>query len=189
LATLGSESETCVGSCVRLVGASLSLEKNFYRLPFTPPPLWFAVLVVHQLWELAQGRARGGGGNGGSAEACACARSTWLPFISGDGGSETCEASLQRETRGGRGPDPGRAGAGDGLAGGMAGTRLGSAGRATRVGMCPLGARSGGERQMMVLGLGIRQTSRRGPGRRGSAEERRVPRSGAGVVQSTRSPF
>jgi hypothetical protein len=39
LANLGSESETCVASRVRLVGASLSLEKNFYRLPFTPPAL------------------------------------------------------------------------------------------------------------------------------------------------------
>jgi hypothetical protein len=37
LANLGSESETCVGSCVRLVGVSISFEKNFYRLPFTPP--------------------------------------------------------------------------------------------------------------------------------------------------------
>jgi hypothetical protein len=38
LANLGSESETCVGSCVRLVGVLISFEKNFYRLPFTPPP-------------------------------------------------------------------------------------------------------------------------------------------------------
>jgi hypothetical protein len=37
LANLGSESETCVGSRVRLVGLSISFEKNFYRLPFTPP--------------------------------------------------------------------------------------------------------------------------------------------------------
>jgi hypothetical protein len=36
LANLGSESETCVGSRVRLVGAFISFEKNFYRLPFTP---------------------------------------------------------------------------------------------------------------------------------------------------------
>jgi hypothetical protein len=35
---LGSESETCVGSRVHLVGVSISFEKNFYRLPFTPPP-------------------------------------------------------------------------------------------------------------------------------------------------------
>jgi hypothetical protein len=33
------ESETCVGSHVHLVGASISFEKNFYRLPFTPPSL------------------------------------------------------------------------------------------------------------------------------------------------------
>jgi hypothetical protein len=39
LADLGSESETCVGSRVRLVGVSISFEKNFYRLPFTPPSL------------------------------------------------------------------------------------------------------------------------------------------------------
>jgi hypothetical protein len=37
LANLGSESETCVGSRVRLVGVLISIEKNFYRLPFTPP--------------------------------------------------------------------------------------------------------------------------------------------------------
>jgi hypothetical protein len=34
---LGSESETCVGSRVHLVGVSISFEKNFYRLTFTPP--------------------------------------------------------------------------------------------------------------------------------------------------------
>jgi hypothetical protein len=39
LANLGSESETCVGSCVRLVGVSISFEKIFYQLPFTPPSL------------------------------------------------------------------------------------------------------------------------------------------------------
>jgi hypothetical protein len=37
LANLGSESETCVGNRVHLVGVSISIEKNFYRLPFTPP--------------------------------------------------------------------------------------------------------------------------------------------------------
>jgi hypothetical protein len=37
LANLGSELETCVGSRVHLVGVSISFEKNFYRLPFTPP--------------------------------------------------------------------------------------------------------------------------------------------------------
>jgi hypothetical protein len=39
LANLGSESETCVGSRVHLVGVSISFKKNFYRLPFTPPSL------------------------------------------------------------------------------------------------------------------------------------------------------
>jgi hypothetical protein len=39
LANLGSESETCVGSRVHLVGVSISFEKNFYLLPFTPPSL------------------------------------------------------------------------------------------------------------------------------------------------------
>jgi hypothetical protein len=39
LANLGSESETCVGSRAHLVGVSISFEKNFYRLPFTPPSL------------------------------------------------------------------------------------------------------------------------------------------------------
>jgi hypothetical protein len=37
LANLGRESETCVGSCVHLVGVSISFEKKFYRLPYTPP--------------------------------------------------------------------------------------------------------------------------------------------------------
>jgi hypothetical protein len=32
-----SESETCIGSRVHLEGVSISFEKNFYRLPFTPP--------------------------------------------------------------------------------------------------------------------------------------------------------
>jgi hypothetical protein len=45
LANLGSELETCVRSRVRLVGVTISFEKNFYRLPFTPP-LWFAILVL-----------------------------------------------------------------------------------------------------------------------------------------------
>jgi hypothetical protein len=31
------ESEICFGSRVRLVGVSISFEKNFYLLPFTPP--------------------------------------------------------------------------------------------------------------------------------------------------------
>jgi hypothetical protein len=34
---LGGELEKCVGSRVHLVGVSISFEKNFYRLPFTPP--------------------------------------------------------------------------------------------------------------------------------------------------------
>jgi hypothetical protein len=38
LPTLVVESETFVGSRVQLVGASISFENNFYRLPFTPPP-------------------------------------------------------------------------------------------------------------------------------------------------------
>jgi hypothetical protein len=44
---LGSELEKCVGSRVHLVGVSISFETNVYRLPFTPPPLWFAVSVLH----------------------------------------------------------------------------------------------------------------------------------------------
>jgi hypothetical protein len=39
LDNFGSESETCVGSRVHLVGVSISFEKNFYRLPFTHPSL------------------------------------------------------------------------------------------------------------------------------------------------------
>jgi hypothetical protein len=45
LANLSSESETCVGSCVRHVGILISFEKNFYRLSFTP--LWFGVSFLH----------------------------------------------------------------------------------------------------------------------------------------------
>jgi hypothetical protein len=37
--TLVVESETCIGSRVHLVVASISFEKNFYRLPFTSPSL------------------------------------------------------------------------------------------------------------------------------------------------------
>jgi hypothetical protein len=48
LANLGSESETCVGSRVRLVGVSISFEKNFYWL-HSFPPLWFAVSVLQVL--------------------------------------------------------------------------------------------------------------------------------------------
>jgi hypothetical protein len=33
------ESVTCFGMRVHLVGALISFEKNFYRLPFTPPSL------------------------------------------------------------------------------------------------------------------------------------------------------
>jgi hypothetical protein len=40
LTNFGSESETCVGSRVHLVGASISFEKNFYRLSFTAPSLF-----------------------------------------------------------------------------------------------------------------------------------------------------
>jgi hypothetical protein len=39
LANLGSDLETCVGIRVRLVGVPISFEKNFFRLPFTPPSL------------------------------------------------------------------------------------------------------------------------------------------------------
>jgi hypothetical protein len=44
LTNLGSESETCVGSRVHLVGVTISFEKNFYRLPFTPP-----LSLVHRI--------------------------------------------------------------------------------------------------------------------------------------------
>jgi hypothetical protein len=33
------ELETCFGSCVHLVGVPISLEKNFYLLPFTSPSM------------------------------------------------------------------------------------------------------------------------------------------------------
>jgi hypothetical protein len=51
LANLGSESETCVESGIRLVGVSISFEKNFYQLPFTPPLSGFAVSVLHVVSE------------------------------------------------------------------------------------------------------------------------------------------
>jgi hypothetical protein len=66
LANLDSESETCVGSRVHLVGVSISFENIFYQLPFTPPlsgsPYWsFKGVVVksrpsnvkytHHLWD------------------------------------------------------------------------------------------------------------------------------------------
>jgi hypothetical protein len=64
LANLGSESETCVGSRVYLVGASISLDKNFYRLPFTPAPLsgspyrsfklFFHMMEFRLSWSLSQ---------------------------------------------------------------------------------------------------------------------------------------
>jgi hypothetical protein len=53
---LGSESDTCVGSRVRLVGVSISFEKNFYR-SHSLPPLWFVVLVLQSTagwWLISQ---------------------------------------------------------------------------------------------------------------------------------------
>jgi hypothetical protein len=52
MANLGSESETCVGSRVRLVGVSISFEKNFSRLPFTPPISGssYRSFNMHQWW-------------------------------------------------------------------------------------------------------------------------------------------
>jgi hypothetical protein len=44
----------CVGSLVHLVGASISFEKNFYRLPFTPP-LWFSISVLQVVSEPIMG--------------------------------------------------------------------------------------------------------------------------------------
>jgi hypothetical protein len=44
----------CVGSLVHLVGASISFEKNFYRLPFTTP-LWFAISVLQVVSEPVMG--------------------------------------------------------------------------------------------------------------------------------------
>jgi hypothetical protein len=42
---MGSELEMCVGSCVHLVGVSISFEKNFIG-SHSLPPLWFAVSVL-----------------------------------------------------------------------------------------------------------------------------------------------
>jgi hypothetical protein len=53
LTNLSSKSETFVGSRVHLVGASMSFEKNFYQLPFTPPTLVrraFRVPVKDHVW-------------------------------------------------------------------------------------------------------------------------------------------
>jgi hypothetical protein len=57
---LGSESEKCVGSRVHLVGVSISFEKNFYRLPFTPPlsgSLYRSFRTVREDFKIAQGSA------------------------------------------------------------------------------------------------------------------------------------
>jgi hypothetical protein len=48
LTNLGSESETCVGSRVHLVGVSISFEKNFIG-SHSLPPLWFVVSVLQKL--------------------------------------------------------------------------------------------------------------------------------------------
>jgi hypothetical protein len=58
LANLGSEIEQCVGSRVRL-GVFISFEKNFYRLPFTPPlsgSLYRSFKVDQTLFLLRQSR-------------------------------------------------------------------------------------------------------------------------------------
>jgi hypothetical protein len=55
LTNLGRESETCVGSRVRLVGVFISFEKNFYRLPFTPPSLVRRIGPSHSLSLKAKG--------------------------------------------------------------------------------------------------------------------------------------
>jgi hypothetical protein len=55
---LGSESEIRVGSCVHLVGTSISFENNFYRLPFTPRSL------VHRSGPSLRGAFRKLGGVG-----------------------------------------------------------------------------------------------------------------------------
>jgi hypothetical protein len=47
LSNLGSELETCVGSRVHLVGASISFKKNFIS-SHSLPPLWFAVSVLQR---------------------------------------------------------------------------------------------------------------------------------------------
>jgi hypothetical protein len=49
LTNLGSESETCVGSRVRLVGVFHLLREEFLPAPIHSPPLWFAVSVLHLL--------------------------------------------------------------------------------------------------------------------------------------------
>jgi hypothetical protein len=48
LANFGSESETCVGSRVRLVGVSISFKKNFLSALIHSPPLCFAVSVLQR---------------------------------------------------------------------------------------------------------------------------------------------
>jgi hypothetical protein len=54
LTNLGSESETCVGSRVRLVGVFHLLREEFLSAPIHSPPLWFAVSVLQQLQSSGQ---------------------------------------------------------------------------------------------------------------------------------------
>jgi hypothetical protein len=61
LANLGSESETCVGSRVRLVGVFISFEKNFYQLSFTPTPLSGS---LYRSFRVGEGKKSGEGGSG-----------------------------------------------------------------------------------------------------------------------------
>jgi hypothetical protein len=63
LANLGSESETCVGSRVRLVGVFISIGKNFYRLPFTPPlsgSPYRSFISAHECRAASNGGTEGG---------------------------------------------------------------------------------------------------------------------------------
>jgi hypothetical protein len=59
LDNLGSESETCVGSRVHLVGVSISFDKNFYRLPFTPPSMVRRIGPSGILWDSAAMKSEG----------------------------------------------------------------------------------------------------------------------------------
>jgi hypothetical protein len=73
---LGSKSETCVGSRVHLVGASISFEKNFYRLPFTPPSMVCRIGPSSEDCRPSQLQRDWRG-----TDVCWCSRHLWILYI------------------------------------------------------------------------------------------------------------
>jgi hypothetical protein len=145
LANLGSESETCVGSRVDLVGASISFENNFYRLPFTPPTLWFAVSVLHPTREAGIDPPRGRGGDPPRGRAPASIR------LEAMAATRLEVAAAGRELRGGREVAPGRRALRELRCGGGSGRELRLDGGS---GDRPRGTEEGGDRVGFGRGRG-----------------------------------